>query len=221
MWEATLSATGTGGSPSRRWFSDLQQTYQNTPHSALVRKLRKCSMTALLEDPTPIILFGIVAEAVLGVILLRTGRAVLLWAMAGVLVLVLAGIGLEQLMETDREQVEATLDRAVAAVAANDRDGLLVHIHSSASEARRLVNWGFGQANFTDAKITHVEILPINYLINPPRAEVRINGIVDFKLRRGETPYPRRPINMTLKLQRESDRWLIIDEVEWANDPRG
>ena len=178
-------------------------------------------MTALLEDPTPIILFGIVAEAVLGVILLRTGRAVLLWPMAGVLVLVLAGIGLERLVETDREQVEATLDRAAAAVAANDRDGLLVHIHPSASDTRRLVNWGFGLADFTDAKITHFEVLGFNYLINPPRAEVRINGMIHFKLRRGETPYPKRPLKMTLKLQRESDRWLIIDKVEWANDPRG
>ena len=41
-------------------------------------------MTFLLESPWPALVFGIFAEALLGIILLRTGRGVLLWAMAGV-----------------------------------------------------------------------------------------------------------------------------------------
>jgi hypothetical protein len=89
-----------------------------------------------LEDPMPIILFGIVAEAVLGIILLTTRRGVLLWAMAGVLVLVLAGVGLEWLVVTERERVEATVEGAAAAVRANDRQGLLQCLDPAAADAR-------------------------------------------------------------------------------------
>ena len=94
-------------------------------------------MTTLLESPWTVILFGIAAEAVLGIILARTGRGVLIWAMAGVLLLVLALVGLEWLVVTDRERIEATLESAAASVAANDPDGVLETIDGSATEARR------------------------------------------------------------------------------------
>jgi hypothetical protein len=166
-------------------------------------------MTTLLESPWPVILFGIAAEVVLGVILLRSGRGVLIWAMAGVLVLMLAGVGLEWLVVTDREQVEATLEGAAAAVAANDRDALLANIHSSATELRRLIHTRFHQLNFTGARIATLEVQNINHLVSPPTARVHIMGIISFEDRRGEIPYKNYRREMTLELRRESDRWLI------------
>lgn len=173
-----------------------------------------------LENPMPVILCGIIAEAVLGIALLRTGRGVLLWAMGGVLALVLLGVGLEYLVVTEREQVETTLDEVAAAVGRNDRSGVLSHIHPSAAETRQLVNWGFGLASFTDAKITYLEVENINHLTSPPTARVRVKGIVFFKDRRGEDPYGKRPVNLTLELRRGSDRWLITSH-QWHDDPIG
>ena len=66
-------------------------------------------MTTLLEDPMPVIFFGIVAEAILGVVLLQTRRGAVLIAMVAVLVVVLGCVGLERLVVTDTEQVENTL----------------------------------------------------------------------------------------------------------------
>jgi hypothetical protein len=175
---------------------------------------------SLLEDPMPVILCGIVAEAVLGIILLTTRRGVLLWAMAGVLVLVLAGVGLEWLIETERERVEATVEAAAAAVRANDRQGLLERVHPSAVDARRLVNWAFGEVDFTDAQITHIEVQSINDLTSPPTAKVHVVGNVFFNHRSGQDPYGRRHIDLLLELRLESGRWLVSG-YEWHDDPRG
>jgi len=173
-----------------------------------------------LEDPMPVILFGIIAETVLGIAVLTTRRGVLLWAMAGVLVLVLAGVGLEWLVVTERERVEGTVEDAAAAVRANDRQGLLQCVHPSAGDARRLVNWAFEQADFTDAKITHLEVQSINELTSPPTAKVHVIGNVFFNDRSGQDPYGKRHVDLTLELRLESDRWLISGYV-WHDDPRG
>ena len=173
-----------------------------------------------LEDPMPVILFGIVAEAALGIAVLTTRRGVLLWAIAGVLVLVLAGVGLEWLVVTERERVEATVEGAATAVRANDRQGLLQQVDPSAGDARRLVNWAFDRVDFTDAKITHLEVQSINELTSPPTAKVHVKGIVFFRDRAGQDPYDKQPVDLTLELRLQSGRWLISG-YEWPDDPRG
>ncbi len=85
-------------------------------------------MITLLETPVSIILFGIVAEVVLLVTLLLTGRGVVLVGMIGTVVLVAVGVGLEWLVVTQRERVEAAIYRTTAAFEANDLDTVLVRI---------------------------------------------------------------------------------------------
>jgi hypothetical protein len=64
-------------------------------------------MTMFLESPIPVIFIGIIAEAVLATFFFSMRKAWTLWAMLGVLVLVFAGVGLEWVVVTDVEQVEA------------------------------------------------------------------------------------------------------------------
>ena len=174
-------------------------------------------MITLLETPVPIILFGILAEAVLGLILLRTGRGVLLWVMIGVAVLVAAGVGLERMVVTERERIEAVLEAAVAAVAANDKDAVLVHVDPDDKETRRLVHWAFGRAKFTEAKITRLEI-SFKELASPPRATAKLSGMVSFQESSGLTAYETYPVSFSIDLRRTGDTWLIEDH-EWKNNP--
>ena len=173
----------------------------------------------LLEDPTPVIFFGILVEAVLGVILLRTGRGVLLGAMAGVLLLVLAGVGLEWLVVTEPERVEATIEGAAAALAANDEQGVKKHIDPSATKTRNLVSWGFRQVAFTDAKVTDLKIT-VNKLTSPPTAEAHLTGIVWFQGRQADITRNSYPLDPVIKLRLGPQGWLITG-YEWENDPRG
>ncbi|MBN2476728.1 MAG: hypothetical protein JXB62_19110 [Pirellulales bacterium] len=175
-------------------------------------------MTTLLETPMPIILFGIVAEAVLGILLLRTGRGVLLAAMLGVLVLVLAGVGLEWLVVTETERIEQTLFEAAAAVEANRQEDVLRLIDPANTESQRLIRWALGRFTFTKAKITHLEVKNINRLTSPPTAEVELVGSVSVRGGPSDIPYESRPIKFDVKLRRQQDRWVISGHV-WHDAP--
>jgi len=181
-------------------------------------------MTTLIENPWPLILAGIFAEAVLGLILFRTGRGAIIWLMAAVLLLVAAGLGLERLVVTDLERVEAVLDGAAAALASNptgDDLGRMLdeYIAPSAGTTRNLLSWALGRVEFTAIKITHLEI-SINRLTSPATAEADMTAYVGFRDRTGQIPYEGRSVSFTMKLQRETpDRWLITGHA-WHDDPR-
>lgn len=75
-----------------------------------------------LESPWPILIVGLVAEALLAVALFRTGRGKLLWPIGGVALLVLLGLVAERYTVTDTKLVRQTLDAAAAGLVANDKD---------------------------------------------------------------------------------------------------
>lgn len=177
-------------------------------------------MTILLETPWPAILVGIVVEAILGVILLRTGRGVVLVAMGGVVLVVLALVGLQWLVETERERVEATIDRGREALEANDPDAVLACLSPQAESTEGLVRWAMQRVEFTRVRITQLEIGQINELTSPPSVRVRLAAVVEFRDRLGQFPYNHRPIEFELTLRRYGDRWLIADH-DWKDDPYG
>ncbi len=169
-------------------------------------------MTTLLENPLPIIVFGVFAEAVLGIVLVRTGRGAILAAMLGVLLLVLAGVGLEWLVVTQFERVEATVKGTAGALQANDGDAVLAfcsesddpsaaHTRNEARRARRIVD--FSRVKINDLKIT------INKLSSPPTAEARFIAVVSARDRGNRVGHMTRPLGMTLRLRWESGQWLI------------
>jgi hypothetical protein len=175
-------------------------------------------MTIFLESPWPALVIGIFAEAILAIILLRTGRGVLLWAMIGVGLLVAGAVVLERLVVTEREEVEAAIDAMAAALGANDQKTVESWIAKDAKEVRALVQYGFQHAKFTQAKITHLEII-VNYHTSPPTAQAKLSGSVYF--RANEYPYEGYPVNdLTLDLEQQSGRWLITG-YRWSEDPRG
>ena len=174
-------------------------------------------MITLLETPIPIILFGIFALAVLGLILLRTGRGVLLGVIIGVAVLVAAGVGLERMVVTERERIETMLEAAAVAIAANDKQAVLQCVDPSNGKTRRLIDMAFGNVEFTKAKITRLEI-SFKELASPPRATARITVRVSFDLRNGTNPYETYPASFSIELCRTGDKWLVADH-DWKNDP--
>ncbi len=175
-------------------------------------------MTTLLEDPRPLLYFGILAEAVLAIVLLRTGRGVLLWVMLGLAVLVAAGVWVEWLVVTEVERVEAVLESAMRAVAADDQQAVMEHFHSSATQPRGLVRWAFSYVHFTGAKITGMKT-SIDEKADPPRATVELSGTVWFEARRGDIPYSVYPSSGTIILHRYPEGWLITG-YDLNKDPR-
>jgi len=174
-------------------------------------------MTTLIESPWPAIFFGIIALAILAVVLVRTGRGVVLLAMIGVLLITLGGVGLERLVVTERERVEDTLTEAAAAIEANDLDRLMRCISPSASYSPARARGVMRQYKFTEARITDVEI-QINELTSPPSATAKMIGIFSVTDTHQELPYNNGRVGLIVYLRLENGRWLISGHEE--RDPR-
>ena len=165
-------------------------------------------MVIFLESPWPILFIGIAVEAVLAVVLLRTGRGAVLWGMIGVAAFVLLGLLIEWLVVTEREAVEHTLDACVAAVEANNVEQLLSYISPSAQQARNDARSVLGRVEVEKAWINDLEIM-INHLTSPPAATARFQAIAKGSDRKGEFPYKPIAQRVTVELRQENARWLV------------
>jgi hypothetical protein len=167
-------------------------------------------MMLFLESPWPVLLLGIAAEAVLAILLLRTGQGRWLGAMLGAGLLVLLGLVAEHFVVTDRKAIANTLDEAAAAVEANDLKRLLECVAPSAEEIRRGAPQVFERFEFRKARIHSLEIV-INRLTSPPTATVAFQAVGNAKDRQGQSPYSgfAEPVSVTLR--QEQGRWLVAD----------
>jgi hypothetical protein len=170
-------------------------------------------MTILFENPWWIIFIGIVLEAVLGIILFRTGRGVLLWAMLAVFVLMLSGVLVERLVVTERERVEMTLDGIVSALEANDLNRLYTYVARDAVKTRGRAAWAMGRIEVQTARIYKLEIT-VNRLTNPPTAKAAFFGHIAYRDRQGEIPYSNYGSRFIVDLRKDGDIWVVTGHVE-------
>ena len=172
-------------------------------------------MTALVEDPKLVVFAGILALALLASILPRTqryGRVFL--AMAGVLLVTVAGVVVERLVVTEKEQIEATLDSIVLALEHNDLDGLLEFVSPSAVRTRKRATWALERILVTDTGIRNLEIVP-NHLTSPPSAEARFDGVIRYRMRVAGFGREFYAARFVVELRLEDDRWVVTDHVEY------
>ena len=170
-------------------------------------------MTTLLENPLPIIFFGVIVMAVLAAVAVTYQRGVVLLAMLGVLLLVAGGVVLERLVVTEVERVEASLDGVAAALEANDLNGALQYVSPSADQTRSRAGEVLRWVRFTEVKVNSLEIT-INDLTSPPTAEAKFTGVFHFQDRTGKLFRESYAMGLTVELRLEGDRWLITNHIE-------
>lgn len=90
-------------------------------------------MQTLLENPLPILAAGAVLATLTGLAFLSRRTGITLAVFAGVIVLTLAMLLVEQLVVTPSEQVEAALANILAAVADNNTAEVVKYIDPTAS----------------------------------------------------------------------------------------
>jgi len=159
-------------------------------------------MTWFTENPTPPVVLGIVIEALLVVVLMKTGRREALW---GMLVTVAATIGIVVaglLIVTPREEVTTALEEIRQLVEQNDQPELVKRIDSSAVSLRNQVQSDLANLTVEKAKIDNVRIL-VNAEATSARAE--FDGVV--VIREGMS----RPIPLRFRvdLRKVDGRWLV------------
>ncbi len=128
-------------------------------------------MEIFVESPWPAIFFGLIGEAILAVALVRSGRGVLLWAMAGVLAVSLGGVALARLVVTEKKLAAAVVYDCAAAAQKNDAEGVLRHISPEDEVLRTQIAAIMQQFEISEVKIRALEIdgQPFDQLPRPRR----------------------------------------------------
>jgi hypothetical protein len=167
-------------------------------------------MMWIVENPLPILLLGIAAEAVLVVVLFQSGRGAILLAMAAVAVVTAALLLVEWLVVTDTERIETVLYRAAAALRDNDVDGVIECLAPAAVKLRRSVAARLANLEVVEARITSRPNIRINRLTNPPAATGTFFGRVRVEGGFGGVvagPFIGR---VTVELEKRDDQWAIV-----------
>jgi hypothetical protein len=169
-------------------------------------------MTWFVEDPWPVLLATLAILALLGVALFRTGQARIIGAMVAVALLGGAGLLIEWLVVTEREEVEAALFGAAEALKRNDLDAVLSHIAPEAAGMRASVTAILPGIEVSEVKLANLKIT-LNRLTNPPSARAEFVGRVTVKSRQPGLAFPYdnfvRPF--VVRLRRENDRWVMTE----------
>jgi hypothetical protein len=166
-------------------------------------------MMWIVENPLPILLLGIAAEAVLVVVLFQSGRGAILLAMAAVAGATAALLLVEWLVVTDTERIETVLYRAAAALRDNDVDGVIECLAPAAVKLRRSVAARLANLEVVEARITSRPNIRINRLTNPPAATGTFFGRVRVEGGFGGVvagPFIGR---VTVELEKRDDQWAV------------
>lgn len=165
-------------------------------------------MRWLTEDPTLLLALLIAGEALLAVVLFRTGRAAVIGGMFALAVVLLAGIGVERMIVTDNERVEDCLDGIASALRANDVGRVVGYLAPAAASLKAEVENQLPQVRVLDAKIRDLRI-SINDYANPPTARATFLGVIHVKDKRGQLPRENYLQRFTVDLQWDDGRWLV------------
>lgn len=138
-------------------------------------------MSWFTENPLPPVLIGVIIEALLVVVLMRTGKRSVLWGMVALAALVVGIVVLERSIVTPREEVKQAIEEIRALVEANDRPALLQRIDSNpgVAELRNRVQSDLAQIHVDQAKVTDLRDEDIKIDPAATRAKVGLIGSVD------------------------------------------
>ncbi len=165
-------------------------------------------MTWFTEDSTPLLVIGVIIEALLVLGIVKTGRVWILYAMVAVALLVGAVVYIEKHTITDTKRVRAALDNAAAALEHNDSAALVDCISPSSMALRDEAARVLRLAEFKSVYISRLTV-HVNRFNNPPSAVadfvVHANGVD----RTGMVPYNNFFRSLRVVFRWENERWLI------------
>lgn len=171
-------------------------------------------MTWFTENPLPLVLIGVIIEALLVVVLMRTGRRSVLWGMVLLAVGVAGAVVLERSIVTPREEVKLALEEMRVLVEADDRPGLLKRIDANpgVAELRNRIQSDLAHVTVDTAKITELKDEDIK--VNPAADEAKVGfiGSVDVSgAARGHIV-----LRFDVNLKKRDGVWLVT-AAQWRS----
>jgi hypothetical protein len=174
-------------------------------------------MTWFTEDSTPVLVLGVLIEALLVLAIVKTGRVWILYAMAAVALVVGAIVWIEKHTLTDTKRVRATLETAAAALEHNDLQALLGCIAPTSLPLRDEAARVLRMAEFKSVSLSHL-VVHANRFNNPPSATADFTVHASGVDHTGMMPYNNFIRTLRVTLRWEKDRWLIESYSDLSND---
>jgi hypothetical protein len=174
-------------------------------------------MSWFVESPWPAVLFCTLLLLGCGVLFVRTGKVWVIGLMAASVALMAGLVVVEQIIVTDREEVEDTLHGVAENLAANNVPAVLAAFSPKCPglrEAESILNRVTVQTAVVGADLE----VNINQLTSPPTALAYFTGRVQARDKHGSIPYENYIRKFKVRLERHGDRWLIADYED--GDPR-
>ncbi len=172
------------------------------------------AIDTLFEDPLPILFVGVVAEALLILAFFHLRRWEILVGVFGVAALVGVLLLVEAFVVTDREKIEAQLDRGVVAFLRGDKEAVLNLISPEATSTRARVEQVLRFVKFHWIKLRDLEIV-VNRLTSPPTAEAIFHAAFHFEDRAGHYPYRYEEVGLVVEFVLTDQGWLVTDHIEY------
>jgi hypothetical protein len=166
-------------------------------------------VTWFTEDPTTLLIAGGITLVVLLGFFFKTGRGVLLLAMAGVAGLMLLAVVIDRIIVTDREAVENIIYKCAALAEENRLNELKEFISPTATAVRREADQWIGRAKLEAVYITAMRV-DLNRQANPPAAQAVLHVIA-----RGSLNDRNMPVaggyngTVTVDFEKQGDRWWV------------
>jgi len=172
--------------------------------------------TWFTENPLPILIGGGVVLLVLLVLLLKSGRGVILTAMLGVAIVMGLAVLIDRLVVTDRERVAKLVYEAAAAAQRNEIEPIIANILPSATAIRAEARRWIGQVKLSDVTITNMRV-DLDRAARPPAATAVFRVIAKGEVRDRTAVYPGDYFGViTAHFVRQDDRWMLSD---YQHDP--
>lgn len=170
-------------------------------------------MTWFTENPTPLVVLGILVEAALAVVLMKTGKRPVLWAMLVTAAFTAAAVVANIWIVTPREEVTAALEEMRQLLEQNDRPALIDRIDRGAVSLRNQVQSDQSYLTITRAKLNDLKVT-----VDPTGTAAKADfiGVIDFKDGGGRLPYNHIVMQFTVQLRKSEGKWFVTD-AEYRN----
>lgn len=165
------------------------------------------------DDPTPILIGGGLALAILTAIVYFTVRAAWIFGMGIVVAIMGLALLTDFLVVTDRELINEVIAEGATALESNQLDNVLRLVSPSATELQGLARVTIQSFKFKDVRVTTTPQIVVNSLTSPKTAVARFAAVAEVGTTSGIFKVPRR---VEVRFEWQKDRWLV-SHADWSS----